>query len=95
MDSHQALYHPNILTKQYDWLEAATQCSTAPWKAVVVHHPLHSARSRSQKEFRFPFDRWGVDLVLSGHDHAMQHIEFDWVHYIVNGVGGGSLHKFG
>ncbi|MDR9434854.1 metallophosphoesterase [Pontimonas sp.] len=94
LDSHQALHHPDIFTEQYDWLEAALADSTAQWKAVVVHHPPHSARSRSQKEFRFPYDKWGVDMVLSGHDHTMQHLEFDGVHYIVDGVGGGSLHKF-
>ena len=94
LDSHQALHHPEVFSAQYDWLEQAVHDSTAEWKAVVVHHPPHSARSRSQKEFRFPFDQWGVDLVLSGHDHTMQHLEFDGVHYIVDGVGGGSLHKF-
>ena len=94
LDSHQALHHPDVFTKQYDWLEEAVKNSDAPWKAVVVHHPPHSARSRSQKEFRFPYDQWGVDLVMSGHDHTMQHLEFDGVHYIVDGVGGGRLHKF-
>lgn len=94
LDSHQALHHPDIFTQQYDWLENALAQSSATWKAVIVHHPPHSARSRSQKEFRFPFDAWGVSLVMSGHDHTMQHLEFDGVHYIVNGVGGGSLHKF-
>ena len=94
LDSHQALHHPDVFKAQYDWLEKAVSESTARWKAVVVHHPPHSARSRSQKEFRFPYDQWGVHLVLSGHDHTMQHLEFDGVHYVVDGAGGGSLHKF-
>ena len=94
LDSHQALHHPDVFQAQYEWLESAVASSGARWKVVVVHHPPHSARSRSQKEFRFPFDQWGVDLVLSGHDHTFQHLIVDNVHYVVDGVGGGSLHKF-
>ena len=94
LDSHQALHHPDVFNAQYDWLEKSLHESKAKWKAVVVHHPPHSARSRSQKEFRFPYDQWGVSLVLSGHDHTLQHLVVDGVDYIVDGAGGGSLHKF-
>lgn len=94
LDSHQALHHPDSFGKQRAWLEQATQLSTATWKIVVVHHPPHSARSRSQHEFRFPYDEWGVCMVMSGHDHTLQHLTVDGVHYVVNGIGGGSLHEF-
>jgi tartrate-resistant acid phosphatase type 5 len=94
LDSHQALHHPESFEEQKQWLEKATASSTARWKIVVVHHPPHSARSRSQHEFRFPFDEWGVCMVMSGHDHTLQHLTFDGVHYVVNGIGGGSLHEF-
>jgi hypothetical protein len=94
LDSHQALHHPDSFVAQRQWLETATQNSEATWKIVVVHHPPHSARSRSQHEFRFPFDQWGVCMVMSGHDHTLQHLTFDGVHYVVNGIGGGSLHEF-
>ena len=94
LDSHQALHHPDSFEKQRAWLAEATQQSTAKWKIVVVHHPPHSARSRSQHEFRFPYDEWGVCMVMSGHDHTLQHLTFDGVHYVVNGIGGGSLHEF-
>jgi len=94
LDSHQALHHPDVLVRQREWLEAAVTASSATWKIVVVHHPPHSARARSQEEFRFPYDQWGVCMVMSGHDHTLQHLVFDGVHYVVNGVGGGSLHEF-
>lgn len=94
LDSHQALHHPDVLARQRKWLEAAVTASEAKWKIVVVHHPPHSARARSQEEFQFPYDRWGVSMVMSGHDHTLQHLIFDDVHYVVNGVGGGSLHEF-
>lgn len=94
LDSHQALHHPDVFDAQRQWLERATQQSQATWKVVVTHHPPHSARSRSQHEFRFPYDQWGVSMVMSGHDHTMQHLVVDDVNYVVNGVGGGSLHYF-
>ena len=94
VDSHQALHHSDSFEKQRQWLENATRNSQATWKIVVVHHPPHSARSRSQHEFRFPYDAWGVCMVMSGHDHTLQHLTFDGVHYVVNGIGGGSLHEF-
>lgn len=33
-------------------------------------------------------------MVMSGHDHTLQHLTFDGVHYVVDGIGGGSLHEF-
>ena len=94
VDSHQALHHEDVFEKQRAWLEEATTRSEATWKVVVTHHPPHSARARSQEEFRLPYDKWGVSMVMSGHDHTMQHLVVDNVHYVVNGVGGGSLHYF-
>lgn len=94
LDSHQALHHEDVFEAQRAWLEKAVSESEATWKIVVIHHPPHSARSRSQHEFRFPFDQWGVCMVMSGHDHTLQHLVFDDVHFVVNGIGGGSLHDF-
>jgi tartrate-resistant acid phosphatase type 5 len=94
LDSHQALHHPDVFDRQRTWLESAVTTSSARWKIVVLHHPPHSARSRSQHEFRFPFDKWGVCMVMSGHDHTLQHLPIDGVHYVVNGIGGGSTHEF-
>lgn len=94
LDSHQALHHSEVMERQRTWLEDATAKSEATWKVVVTHHPPHSARARSQEEFRFPYSEWGVSMVMSGHDHTMQHLVVDDVNYVVNGVGGGSLHYF-
>ena len=94
LDSHQALHHQDVFEAQRQWLESALARSAARWKIVVLHHPPHSARSRSQHEFRFPYDKWGVCMVMSGHDHTLQHLPIDGVHYVVNGIGGGSIHEF-
>lgn len=94
LDSHQALHHPDSFEQQREWLKNTATNSTATWKIVVVHHPPHSARSRSQHDFRFPYEDWGVCMVMSGHDHTLQHLSIDNVHYVVNGIGGGSIHEF-
>ena len=94
LDSHQALHHEDIFEAQRSWLESSLRASTARWKVVVTHHPPHSARARSEEKLRFPYDKWGVCMVMSGHDHTLQHLEIDGVHYVVNGIGGGSLHEF-
>ncbi len=94
LDSHQALHHKDVFERQKQWVESAVGNSAARWKIVVLHHPPHSARSRSEHEFRFPFDQWGVCMVMSGHDHTLQHLPIDGVHYVVNGIGGGSIHEF-
>jgi len=94
LDSTQALTLEESFEEQSAWLERAVKQSSAEWKIVVVHHPPHSARARSQPEFRFPFDKWGVSMVMSGHDHTLQHLIFDGVHFVVNGIGGGSIHEF-
>ena len=94
LDSHQALHHDDSFEKQRAWLESTAMSSDAKWKIAVLHHPPHSARSRSQHEFRFPFAQWGICMVMSGHDHTLQHLPIDNVHYVVNGIGGGSIHEF-
>ncbi len=68
--------------RQYEWLvrelAAAQADSTVRWIIVYMHHPPYShARGISghgsdldlQREIAPLFDRYGVDLVLSGHDH--------------------------
>ena len=45
---------------------------------------------------QWDFYQWGVDVVLSGHDHIyarLQHSGEDGLHYIVNGTGGKSLYS--
>lgn len=62
------------LAIQSGWLEALLQRSHAKWKIVVLHHPLHSIKGMNNLAQRWLFDgivqRYGVDLVLQGHEHA-------------------------
>lgn len=63
------------LDSQTEYLEKQLKNSTAKWKIVTCHHSVFSpAKGRN---FQFARDHWkplldkyGVDLVLNGHDHT-------------------------
>ncbi|MDX9754491.1 MAG: metallophosphoesterase family protein [bacterium] len=60
---------------QAAWLEEQLAGSEATWKFVVHHHPIYSsAPNRDNVEMRdawLPlYDKYHVDMVLQGHDHA-------------------------
>lgn len=60
---------------QTAWLEHQLSTTTATWKFASFHHPaFSSARTRDNKEIRELwgpiFEKYGVDFVLQGHDHA-------------------------
>jgi len=81
---------------QLAWLEATLTESDAPWKIVAVHHPPYSAGYQgSAKDVRATFspvfERTGVQLVLSGHEHDYQRTEeINGVTYLVSGAGAGT-----
>lgn len=61
--------------RQARWLEGQLRRTQATWKFVAFHHPLYSSAPRRDnarlRRFWAPiFDRYHVDLVLQGHDHA-------------------------
>jgi hypothetical protein len=43
---------------------------------------------------QWPFQAWGADLVLSGHDHTYERIDRDGLTYVVNGLGGNGRYDF-
>lgn len=60
---------------QRPWLEHQLAATNAVWKFVIFHHPPYSsAPRRDNPEIRESwcglFDRYHVDMVLTGHDHA-------------------------
>jgi hypothetical protein len=77
-------------SKQAKWLKERLAASTSPFKLVYFHHPPYSSGEHgSSKWMRWPFRRWGADVVLSGHDHDYERIMRDGFPYFVNGAGGG------
>ena len=74
------------------WLEQALGASTAPWKIVVGHHPIfsggpHWGAPELLRLVKPMLDRHRVAAYLGGHDHNMQHVVKDNVHYVTCGTG--------
>ncbi len=63
------------LSKQTDYIENQLKNSTAKWKIVTCHHSVFSPAEGRNFQFARDhwkplFDKYGVDLVLNGHDHT-------------------------
>ncbi|MCZ6456095.1 MAG: metallophosphoesterase [Actinobacteria bacterium] len=78
---------------QVTWLRGALAASTAPWKVAALHHPPYSSGGRGSsvavREALEPlFVEYGVDLVLTGHDHHYERtVPIQGVTYVVSGAG--------
>lgn len=81
---------------QLDFLERELKTTDATWKIVLAHHPPYSAgyqgSSLRTRELIGPIaERYGVQLVLSGHDHDYQRSKrINGVTYVVSGAGAGT-----
>jgi 3',5'-cyclic AMP phosphodiesterase CpdA len=79
---------------QRAFLENTLRDSTEKWKIVAIHEGPYSAGYQGSNltvrdGFAPLFSKYGVQLVLSGHDHDYQRsIPIDGVTYIVTGAGG-------
>jgi len=77
---------------QAAWLGETLAAATAPWKIVTMHHPPYSAGYHGSNEpardaFQATFERYGVQLVLAGHDHDYQRSRpIGGVTYVVSGA---------
>lgn len=85
---------------QRAWLERTLSTATQPWKVVALHHPPYSAGWHGSSQnvrsaFEPLFERYGVQLVLAGHDHDYQRsTPINGVTYLVSG-GAAKLRKTG
>ena len=81
--------------RQTNWLARALAASDARWKIAVLHHPPYTCgRYRSHpvvvRRWVPLFERYDVQLVLSGHDHNYQRFAArGGVTYVVHGAGSG------
>jgi hypothetical protein len=80
--------------RQRQWVENALQASRAKWKVAFFHHPLYSSAERhgSRLDLRAELEpllvRYGVDAVLTGHDHTYERTKLQQgVQHFVSGVG--------
>lgn len=81
--------------KQVKWLEDELARETAEWKVCFFHHPPYSSAKKhgsdgQLREVLEPiFLKYGVKVVLTGHDHVYERIKPQkGVYYFVSGAGG-------
>ena len=81
---------------QLAFLENALEAADTTWTIVAMHHPPYSAGYQgssidARRAFAPLFEQYGVQLVLSGHDHDYQRSEvINGVTYVVSGAGSGT-----
>jgi 3',5'-cyclic AMP phosphodiesterase CpdA len=80
---------------QLTWLENSLKASKALWKTAVFHHPIYSSGKKHgsalglRKQLEPIFIRYGVNVVLSGHDHFYERTKPQHgIQYFVSGGGG-------
>jgi hypothetical protein len=88
-----------ITGRQTSWLAQQLSASAATWKIALFHHPPytcggHSGDTDVVRSWVPLFERYGVQLVLSGHDHNYQRFAAqNGVTYVVDGGGGAPLYR--
>jgi hypothetical protein len=81
---------------QGQWLQPLLENSTACWDIVFFHHAAYSSGQHgSTLDMRWPFETWGADVVVGGHDHTYERLLVGGIPYFVNGLGGRSIYNFG
>jgi hypothetical protein len=81
--------------KQVQWLEDELAKDRSEWKVCFFHHPPYSSARKhgsdpQLREVLEPiFVKYGVNVVLNGHDHVYERIKPQkGIYYFVSGAGG-------
>jgi len=108
LDTELAFQDPARRAAQLAWLEADLAATAQPWKVAFFHRSPYSAGGEHGSElpvreaFGPIFERYGVQLSLSSHEHDYERT-VPWrsgsgsqaVTYVVTGGGGGPLYAAG
>jgi predicted phosphodiesterase len=79
---------------QADWVAADLEATDRAWKVAYMHRPAfssgtHGSSATIQNLFVDSFERYGVDLVLAGHDHNYERTQpINGVTYVTTGSAG-------
>ena len=70
-----ALNSNEKIDEQTIWLEETLKNNPHKWAIAFLHHPIYSASTsrdnpKRRQAWKPLFDKYGVDLVLQGHDHS-------------------------
>ena len=81
--------------KQVQWLEDELSRDTSEWKVCFFHHPPYSSAKKHGSDSQLRdvvepiFVKYGVNVVLTGHDHVYERIKPQkGIYYFVSGAGG-------
>ncbi|MFC0774694.1 metallophosphoesterase [Terrimonas alba] len=95
-------YSSSYADEQLDWFKKTLSSSTAKWKIVTGHHPLHTGGSRRHnirvKKLRRLIQPVlyanNVNFYLSGHEHHLELLKRKGrpTHYIISGAGSDTRH---
>lgn len=109
LDTELAFLNTSRRQAQLAWLEADLSATNQPWRVVYFHRSPYSSGGEHgsnltvRQVFAPVFERHGVDLVLSAHDHDYER-SIPWrefvtggaaVTYVVTGGGGAALYPVG
>jgi len=86
-----------IGSQQYNWFKNTIAKSKALFKIVILHHPPYTSdpnRAPGYVNLRWEFEKFGVNLVLSGHCHNYERFLDKPIPYVVAGIGGQTLSAF-
>jgi hypothetical protein len=77
---------------QWTWIESTLANSTADWIVVVGHFGVFSGGEHGNQDtlvqrLKPMMDQYNVDAYVAGHDHILQHLQSDSVHYWGSGAG--------
>ncbi len=79
---------------QANWLKGALARSTSCWDLVYDHNPPYSSGTGGNSDWmQWPFQAWGANAVLSGHDNDYERFTVNDFPYFVVGLGGDTIHK--
>lgn len=82
---------------QLAFLKRTLERAREPVRIVSIHQPVYTAGlhepSTTEQRLMVPlFRKYGVSLVLSGHNHSYEHIVTGGITYIVSGGGGAQVY---
>ncbi len=93
----------SITAAQISWLEAELQSIPREDWAIIISHGFYYASGYGTEGWKWydnpetidaltpTFEKYGVDMVFSGHVHEMEVLKKNGVTYIINGPFGGEL----
>ncbi len=92
IDQYEASYR--VGSAQYDWLVNDLATSSKEWKIIVLHHPgwsaagSHPNKRLVQNVIQPLCLKYGVQIVLGGHNHYYARALVNEIHHLTSGGGG-------